>query len=82
MSTTTESARGISEVQYVYIPNLVGRQMLRIPLSDLDEECEESGPAIDENTNSTDASATLQNGSAPLRDVSPARSEESVSAEE
>jgi len=72
----------MQEIQYVYIPNLVGRQMLRIPLSEFDDECEESSPAFYESTNAAEVSATSRNGSAPLRDISPARSEESVSAEE
>lgn len=64
------------EIQYVYIPNLVGRQMLRIPIDDVEAEGQISLPT------------TVKSAKEPMtresstRESSPAPSVESVEAEE
>ncbi|KAF2799868.1 hypothetical protein K505DRAFT_320909, partial [Melanomma pulvis-pyrius CBS 109.77] len=69
----------MSSPQYVYIPNLVGRQMLRIPVLPCDEDMsisttiESSSPFLTLHTTAT--SMTTPSFS---RDASPAPSVESV----
>ncbi|CAO2654632.1 Nn.00g113650.m01.CDS01 [Neocucurbitaria sp. VM-36] len=56
--------------QYVYIPNLVGRQMLRIPLDEVEAEGQISIPTTQTTTSSPPSAYT--------RDSSPSPSVESV----
>ncbi|OAL45316.1 hypothetical protein IQ07DRAFT_591649 [Pyrenochaeta sp. DS3sAY3a] len=60
--------------QYVYIPNLVGRQMLRIPLDDVEAEGQIS-------IASTQTSKPAQTSSY-ARESSPSPSEESIEENE
>jgi hypothetical protein len=55
-STTTTTNMSSPAAQYVYIPNLVGRQMLRIPLEDVEVDDIVSYTPISSQTTSTTSS--------------------------
>ena len=78
MSATTTTTE---QIQYVYIPNLVGKQMLRVPVLPCDDITTStySTPGLVLNTSSAPIKATFTNRS---RETSPTVSIESVSDEE
>ncbi len=69
-----------STQQYVYIPNLVGRQMLRIPVEDVETSNTPSTTGAPQLTINT--TTAISAASAYPRDASPAPSMESVSEAE
>lgn len=66
------------QYQYVYIPNLVGRQMLRIPIEDM--SAENTIPTTTTTTTplSLNTTSTSSSSSSFSRETSPAPSVESV----
>ncbi|KAF2129435.1 hypothetical protein P153DRAFT_385644 [Dothidotthia symphoricarpi CBS 119687] len=70
--------------QYVYIPNLVGRQMLRIPVEEVEAEEIISSEDLISMTKSTTTSQpiTMKSTSTYSRDSSPSPSMSSVSSYE
>jgi hypothetical protein len=68
----------MSSPQYVYIPNLVGRQMLRIPVMPCDDVISTIEPITSASLLTLDTSIVTASSSSYTRDSSPARSVESV----
>lgn len=64
--------------QYVYIPNLVGRQMLRIPVMPCSEDMSAIEAITSESLLTLDTSIATTSSSSYTRDSSPTRSVESV----
>ncbi|KAI8942425.1 hypothetical protein NX059_000497 [Plenodomus lindquistii] len=64
--------------QYVYIPNLVGRQMLRIPLDEVEAEGQIT-LSSDRSTDNSTTSSSYSRGSSPSPSI---KSVESVSSDE
>lgn len=67
-----------ASIQYMYIPNLVGRQMLRVPVLPCEEQTLQTTPALSLNTTSEPMKDTYSREASP----SPSVSVEEVSEEE
>lgn len=71
-----------TESTYVYIPNLVGRQMLRIPSFASDDEAEVEQVQVPDTSSALDTNTVKSATRCIRRDESPSVSIESVSESE
>jgi len=71
-----------TESTYVYIPNLVGRQMLRIPVVALDDEAEVEQVQVPDTPSALILDTNAVKSASIRRDDSPSVSVESVSESE